>query len=209
MSIKINKEMLQSFDLNKDILAWYEKNGSEDLLNTLIKLNEDDSARARLIYIKMMNHRQRAEIAAYAAKSVLSIFEKKAKKNQIARMSINVANNFAETGKIINYHDFARGIAYYTHLQADNICMYTNSHELKDAATAGNSAAWAAAVAEEPIHKSEDNAYYAIDDAVKASYDSNKLELRLIRKAVKILERDSKNSTNSLSEKSQALIALA
>jgi hypothetical protein len=201
MSIKINKEMLQSFNLSKDILDWYEKYGSEDLLKTLLTLNEDDSARARLIYIKMMNHRQRAEIAAYAAKSVLSIFEKKAKKNQIARIAINVANHFAETGKVINYYDFVRGISYYTHLQADNICMYTNSHDLKDAAIAGNSAAWAAAVAEEPIHKSEDNAYYAIDDAVKASYDSNKLKMRLIRKAVKILERDRKNNTNSLSEK--------
>jgi hypothetical protein len=201
MSIKINKEMLQSFNLSKDILDWYEKYGSEDLLKTLTTLNEDDSVEARLMYIKMMNHRQRAEIAAYAAKSVLSIFEKKAKKNQIARIAINVANHFAETGKVINYYDFVRGISYYTHLQADNICMYTNSHELKDAATAGNSAAWAAAVAEEPINKSENNAYYAIDDALRASYNRDKLELRLIRKAVKILERDSKNNTNSFCEK--------
>jgi hypothetical protein len=100
MAIKINKEILMSLPQKPcaEGLEWYEKHGSEDLLKTLIDLNEYNQTWARWLFARMMNKKQCVEIAVFAAELVLPIYEKKHPNDKRTRDAIEAAKRYLKTG---------------------------------------------------------------------------------------------------------------
>ena len=89
--MKINKLMIKKLEPCADGYSWYLKNGTEDLLETLLKVNAHRPDYARWLFTRLMTVKQRREIAIFAAKLVLPIFEKRFPKDKRPREAIEAA----------------------------------------------------------------------------------------------------------------------
>jgi hypothetical protein len=99
MPIKINKEILMSLPQRPcdSGIEWYEKHGSDDLLKTLIDLNEYYPPWARWLFTRMMNKKQCVEIAVFAAELVLPTYEKNTNDKR-SRDAIEAAKRYLKAG---------------------------------------------------------------------------------------------------------------
>ena len=89
--MKINKLMIKKLEPCADGYSWYLKNGTEDLLETLLKVNAHRPDYARWLFTRLMTVKQRREIAIFAAKLVPPIFEKRFPKDKRPREAIEAA----------------------------------------------------------------------------------------------------------------------
>jgi len=164
--MKLTKEMIESHNPCSDGLEWYLRNGSSDLLKTLIDVNEYKPEWARWLYTRLMNLQQKREIAIFAAEQVLPIFEKKYPEDDRPRKAIEAAKLFLanDTPENRKAADAAYAAAYA-------------AADAADAAYAAAAAADAAAAA------------YAAAAAADAAYAARKeMQIKIIKEAVRILE---------------------
>jgi hypothetical protein len=89
--MRINKEIVAKLKPCDDGYAWYLKNYSTDLLETLLNVNDTCPNWARWLFIRLMNVKQRRSIAVFAAERVLPIFEKRYPNDDRPRKAIESA----------------------------------------------------------------------------------------------------------------------
>jgi hypothetical protein len=217
MPIKINKEILMSLPQKpcERGLSWYDEHGSEDLLKTLIDLNEYNQTWARWLFTRMMNKKQCVEIAIYSAELVLPIYEIMYPNDKRVRKAIEAAKCYLKTGTADAYA-VADAAAVYVAAAAsyaadasaaaayDADCATSADAAYAAAATVASAAAYAAAAAADAAASacatSADAAYAAAAtvasaaasaaSAADASENQKQTELNIINEAVRILERD-------------------
>jgi hypothetical protein len=180
MSIKISKEILMSLPQKPcpEGLSWYDEHGSEDLLKTLIDLNEYYPTWARWLFTRMMNKKQCVEIAVFAAELVLPIYEKKHPNDKRSRDSIKPAKRYLKNGNTAT-------AAAYDADAADTAAAFA-AYAAADAADAAAADAYASYSAAAAYAAAAADAVAAAD----ASENKKQTELKIIKEAVRILERD-------------------
>ena len=89
--MKITKKQIKDLNPCAEGYKWYLKNGSEDLLETLLKVNETNPGWARWLYSRLMALAQKRAFAIHAAEQVLPIFETKYPKDKRPRKAIEAA----------------------------------------------------------------------------------------------------------------------
>jgi len=172
--MKITLKQVESLNPCSDGLDWYKKNGTSNLLDTLLRLNEYSPDYVRWGFTKLMNKMQRVEIAIYCADRVIDIFEDKYPNDDRPRKAINAAKTWLkepteENRSAANAADAAANAAAYAAYAAAYAAY---------AADAAYAAAYAAADA------ADNSVAYA------GSVDIRKqLQIDIILKAVEILER--------------------
>ena len=177
--MKISIKKVKSLKPCNDGLVWYEKNGSTDLLKTLLKVDKRYPAWARWLFTRLMTKKENLKIAIFSAEQVLNIFEKKYPNDNRPRNAIEAAKEVLRKNNIEN-----REKARYA---AD-----------ADAADAAANAAYYAADAADAAA----DAYYAANAAYYAAYyaayanatDKGKIQRKIIRKAVEILDSRKRSS---------------
>jgi len=160
--MKITLEQIKKLRPCKEGLAWYEENvNSEDLITILVEIDNYRPDWARWLFTNLMDKDQYVEVAIYSAKLVLNVFEEKYPNDERPRKAIEAAEKYLE-----NKND--------------------DTHDAVDAARAAAvDAARAAAV----------DAAYAAAYAAYAAYiavdadDADEVRIKIINKAVEILER--------------------
>ena len=163
-------------------LAWYISNGTDDLLSTLLKVNEHNPSWAIWLFFKLMNLKQRREIAIFCAEQVLHIFKAKYPEDKRPRMAIEAAKKVLENDTPENRKSV--DAAYAAAVDA--------AYDAADAAYAAAATVCAATVC--AVADAADAAY--ADAAAYAAYadadaDARKsLQEKIIHEAVRIMERD-------------------
>lgn len=190
----ITKEQIVELDPCLAGWGWYLKNQESDLLKLLIKVNSDETAIdenrnfqgaswAMWLFTKLMTSQQCVEIAIYAAKEVLSIYEIYNENDNRPRFAIEIAKKYIANPNRGNADVvFTAAEAAYTAAEAAFIAA--------EAAYAAAYAAYTAAYTSYTIWVG-DRATQATTHAVHticAIADKKQLQEKIIRKAVKILE---------------------
>ena len=67
--------MIEAYDPCSGGLDWYMKYGSDDLLDTLLKVNGHTPSWARWLFTKIMTRNEVIEIAIFSAEQVLHILK--------------------------------------------------------------------------------------------------------------------------------------
>ena len=172
--MKITAKKIKSLKACDDGYEWYIKNGSNNLLDTLLRVNVVNPLWARWLFVNLMNVKQKREIAIFCAEQVINIFEKKYPNDKRPRNAIKAAkavlkNNTAKNRKLAAAAAHAAYAAYVAAAYAD-----------ADAAAYAAYAAYAAAAYADAAYAANAAAAYAVKKA---------LQEKIIRKAVKILDR--------------------
>lgn len=169
--MKITKEKLIELGACEPSIPWFEKNGSEDLLTTLISVNKYRPGWARWLFSWLMNRRQRVEISIFCAEKVIDIFEKKYPSDNRPRKAIEAAKNWLESPT----EDNRNAAAYAASASAAAYAASASAAAAYAAASATYAAASAASAA-----------------SVAATYAAARLNLQeeIIHEAVRILDRD-------------------
>lgn len=205
--MKITKEQIADLKPCKEGYEWYLKNGSADLLETLLKVNEHNDSWARWLFTHLMNLSQKREIAIFAAELVLPIFEKKHPKDDRPRKAIEAAKKVlkdpSDKNKRVSaaYATYAAYAAYAAASYSASYASYSASYAASDAsdayaAYASYAASYAASDAYAAAYASAASAY-AADSAAAAAYavsvfaasDRKEIQEKIIREAVKILSK--------------------
>jgi hypothetical protein len=171
--MKLTREMIEAHNPCTDGLRWYDKYGTDDLLTTLLKVNEYHPEWARWLFTRLMSRRQAIEIGVFCAEQVLHVYEASYPDDARPRKAIEAAKAVlvddteenrkaaADAAYTARSSAYAADAAYY----AAYVTYAT------PAAIATNDAAYAAIAA---------NATYAADASIQET---------IIREAVAILER--------------------
>ncbi len=176
--MKISLKKIKALDPCQEGLDWYVKYGTTDLKSTLLKVNKNRPDWAIWLYTRLMTLVQRRELAIFAAEQVLPIFEKKYPNDNGPRLAIKAAQAVLKKNTPKNR---AAASAAYAAIAAANAAAYA-AYVAANAAYAAYAAASAANAAAN-----------AASNAAKAAKDKRKMENILIKKALKILN---KNKTN-------------
>jgi hypothetical protein len=187
--MRITKEQIQVHNPCKDGLDWYLKNGSEDLLDTLLRVNTFNSSYARWLFTKLMTIKQNREIAIFSAEQVLHIFEKKYPNDKRPREAIEAAKAVLENDTAENRERARQARAYAAAAAAAAAAYAAYAAAYAAYAAADAAAAYAAAAAAAAAYAAAYAAYAAADAAAYAA--RKQLQEKIIKKAVEILERDS------------------
>src|SRR3990167_6396655 len=164
--MKITKKQIKDLNPCAEGYKWYLKNGSEDLLETLLKVNETNPGWARWLYSRLMALAQKRAFAIHAAEQVLPIFETKYPKDKRPRKAI-------EAAKAVLVDDTS-----------------TSRRAAADAASAASAAAYAAVSASAAASAAAASVAYATSaSATAAAGMGEEMRITLINKAVEILER--------------------
>jgi len=208
-NMKITKEKIKKLEPCLDGYQWYVRHGSPDLLETLLDVNKVNPEWAAWLYIRLMSEKQRKQFAIYAAEQVLHIFEASHPDDKRPRLAIAAAKKALKSNTKAN-RDAAYGAACAAACAgaasalaaADYAAPDVAGYGAPDAAgadlslaasyaasaasyaagagyTAANSTAFAAANA----------ARAAIADTATTACASIAMQEKLIRKAVKLLEK--------------------
>jgi len=174
--MKLTKKTVRDLRPCKDGLAWYLKNGSDDLLDTLLRVNEYRPDYARWLFSRLANREQQTEIAIFCAEKVLPIFEDRYPDDDRPRKAILAAKNWLKEPTDTNraaaaYDADAAAYAYAAYADAAAYAAYAAAAAYAAYADAAAYAAYAAAA--------------ACDAAAK-----KQLQIDIIYKAVEVLERN-------------------
>lgn len=149
-----------------------------------MKVNDHRPEWARWLYIRLMTVRQRRMFAIYAAEQVLPIWEKKHPANLAPRKAIEAAHAAIRRNTQKN-RDLARDAAKAAYVAYATYAAYPNSAY----ARAANSAYAAASTSVYTYTYVDDAAYAAAHaSAAIATYHRKKMQRRLIKEAVRILD---------------------
>ena len=175
--MNITAKKIKALNACSDGYDWYltyaKGRRSTPLLRTLLDVDAHRPEWARWLYTRLMTRKQNIKLSIFCAKQVLPIFEDKHPDDLRPRKAIEAAERVLEHDTEEN-----RQAAYYAAASAAYAAYASAS------ANAARSAAYYAAYA----------AYYAASASANAAYyasssDEKKLRQKIIRKAVKILER--------------------
>ena len=186
--------MIEAYDPCSGGLDWYMKYGSDDLLDTLLKVNGHRPSWARWLFTKIMTRNEVIEIAIFSAEQVLHIFEAKYPNDTRPRKTIDAAKVVLK-----NNTDESRNADAYAAYAADaaDAAAYV-VYAANDAAAAAYAAAYAAyaaayaayaAYAADAADAAANAVAYAADYAADAAGAKKELEELIIRQAVIILDR--------------------
>jgi hypothetical protein len=165
---------------------WYKEYGSNDLLKTLLDVNKVRPDWSRWLFTKLMTKKQNQELAIYAAKLVLAIYEAKYPTDKRPRFAIQAAVNYLKNPTLKN-----KKLVRVARTDAADAAADAASAYAAAAAYAADAAAYAASAASAYAADAA-AAAYAADAADAASSTKVKMQEKIIRKAVKILERKHK-----------------
>ena len=183
--MNITKVQIKALDPCTDAWKWYLKEKHDkktpDLLALLLVTNERKPDWARWLFTRLMTVNQRREIAIFAAEQVLPIFEKKYPDDARPRKAIEAAKAVLASDTPEN-RKAAVNAAYAAY------AAYAAAHAA-DAAAAAYAAANAAADAAYAFFAAADAAADAAANAASADA-RKKMQERIIKEAVRILERD-------------------
>jgi len=188
MNVKINKDIIKALNPCKEGYDWYLKNGSTDLLDTLLRVNIVRPDWARWLFIRLMTVKQRRKIAIFAAEQALSIFEKKYPNDKRPRDAIEAAKTVLKRNTARNRKKaVAASAAAYAAAAAAAVSYAAYA---ADAAAAAADVGYAAYAADAVAYLVADAvAYAAADAATYAAADAARKEIqeKIIYKAVRIL----------------------
>ena len=180
--MKLTKEMIEIHRPCSEGLDWYNENGSDDLLDTLLKVNKVNPSWARWLYTRLMDKKQRVMIAVFSAEQVLHIFENKYLNDQRPRKAIDAAKKVIELDSKENRSAAAKA-ARAAYVVANAIF----DDDYVDVATAAAANA-AYAAADAAAAKAARAAYAATE--IDAAADRLKMQELIIYEAVRILENE-------------------
>ena len=213
--MKITKESVKALDPCRDGYDWYLLDGTEDLLETLLKVNATRPDWARWLFTRLLTPKQNQRISIYSAEQVLSVFEAQFPNDKRPRLAIEAAKavllddtetnrNAARAAACAATRAAAHAAARATYAAAR--ATYAAARAARAAADAARAAAYdatyaayaarAAAHAAHDAAQAADNAAYAaraacmLDDtaANRKAADMVGMQERIILEAVKILD---------------------
>ena len=169
--------MIEAHNPCADGLEWYIKHGTDDLITTLLKVNEHRPDWARWLFTRLMSRRQAIEIGVFCAEQVIRTYEASYPYDTRPRAAIEAAKaaliNVTEENR--KAAKAAADAAYAAYVA--NIAAYAAN----DANNAAYAAAYAAAAAA--------SAAYATYASIASDVS---IQETIIREAVAILERGEK-----------------
>ena len=179
--MKITKKQIKELHPCLEGWNWYQNsNKEEDLEKLLLDINKVDSSWSRWLFTNLMTKKQNVEIAIFSASEVLSIFEDKYPDDKRPRKAIEAAQKWLDdpTDKNASASASASASAY--------------------AASASASAYASASASASAYAASASASAYAYASASAASaYARKKLQEKIIKKAVEILEETNENTINT------------
>ena len=191
--MKITKEQIKDLKPRGDARQWYlstDTHKEEDLEALLLRTNAQNSKWARWLFARIMSVKQRREIAIFAAEQVLHIFEEKYPKDNRPRKAIEAARMVLEVGSGKNrLAAYSAAAAAYSAADAASAATAAAAYAAAYAASAAD-AAYSAADAAYSAHVSAAFAAASADSAATASEKTREMQERIIKEAVRILDRD-------------------
>ena len=187
--MKVTKKQIKALEPCQPGWDWYcQKERTEDLHELLIEINNDSPANARWLFTNLMTKMQCVEIAIFSAREVLHIFEEKRPKDGRSRKAIEAAEKYLKEPTEKNRLETYTTADYVATTYSDAVA-YAYSADYAAAAYAAAYAADASYSAAYAAAYAADASYAAATDA--AAYAAKKeLQLKIIKKAVEILDRD-------------------
>jgi len=186
MKAEITKEQIKALNPCAEGYQWYLDHGSPDLLKTLLDVNKIRPDWASWLYARLMSEKQRKQFAIYAAEEVLPIFEARFPDDKRPRKAIAAAKRVLKSNTPAN-RDGARRAAYNARDAANAaVVAGVGAVYAARAAYAGAAGVGAAATA---AYANAANAAASAYAAHSAVGDRIVMQEKLIRKAVKILEK--------------------
>jgi len=172
--MKITVEWLEKEKACKSGIDWFKEKKKTDLVDVInLLMKEDHFGWANWTIVRFMDHPQKIQYAIFAAESVIKIFEKKYPNDDRPRKAIEAAKEYLKNPSTENKKAAAYAAAY---------AAYAAAYAAADAADA---AAYAAADA--AAYAAADAAYAAYA-AAYAAYAKKKLQKKIIKNGLKILE---------------------
>jgi hypothetical protein len=177
---------------------WYLENQEEDLEKLLIKINSVRPDWARWLFTNLMDRKQCLEVAIFAAREVLSIFEDKYPNDDRPRKAIESAEKWIKYP--LDENRYAADASSDAAAAAAAAAAADASSDAAAAAAAADAAAAAAdassdAAAADIAYAAADVAYAAAADvyaaaayAYAAADAEKELQMKIIKHAVKILD---------------------
>jgi hypothetical protein len=163
---------------------WYMENQEEDLEKLLIKINSVRPDWARWLFTNLMDRKQCLEVAIFAAREVLSIFEDKYPNDDRPRKAIESAEKWIKYP--LDENRYAAAAAADASADAAAAAADASADAAAaaaaDVAYAASADAYAAAAAAYAYAAYAAYAYAAAADAEK------ELQMKIIKHAVKILD---------------------
>lgn len=170
--MKITKEWLKKQYACEDGIKWFLKQRAFKLEIVIMKLlKEDHFDWANWIVVRFMTHKQQVIYAAFAAKQVLSLFEKKYPNDKRPREAIEAALRFAECPISEN-----RDAAYAAANAVVNVAVNVAANAANVAYAAANVAYAAANVAANAAANA--NAYDAANIATNAASPATNIAMK-------------------------------
>jgi hypothetical protein len=200
--MKITKEEIEKLGPCPDGLKWGIENckGMSNLENILIKLNDHRPDWSRWLFTHLMTRKQCVELAVFSAEQVLRIYENKYQGDNRPRKAIESAkewltNPTADAADAAYAADdaAASAVAYASAAYAAASAAYAAAYAAASAASAAYAAyaAYASAAYASAANAADyAGAAYAAYAASAASAERLKLQRKIIRQAVRILERN-------------------
>lgn len=173
--MKINKARIKALKPCKEGYTWYLNHGSEDLLDTLLRVNKYELDYAIWLINKLTTRKQRLELNIFCAQQVLHVFENKYPNDKSIQLAIKTAKKVLKNTKKNCKH------AYY-------VCYYKRpNYTYSSVSQAAFNTAYNSANSTHPAYniKGIQLAINAINNEKK----KRQLQEKIIRKAVKILDK--------------------
>jgi len=110
--MKLTKEIIETHNPCQDGIDWYLEHGTDDLLTTLLLVNNHRPDWARWLFTRLMTRNQRIEIAIFSAEQLLHIYESKYPNDDRPRKSIEAAKAILNSDTVANRDAAAADAAY-------------------------------------------------------------------------------------------------
>lgn len=193
--MKITKQKIESLGPCIDGYNWYLFNGTEDLLETLLKVNEERPSWVTWALLKLMSKIQYLTLSIFSSEQILHLFENKYPNDKRPRLAIEAAkavlfNNTEENRRICAKAEISA-------MDASNDVYNTEGFHNCDSYS---NAAYAAARAARDVFYSytnytyTDNSFHitklAALECMTPGAGRKSLEELIIKEAVRILEEE-------------------